>query len=128
VDERRWPLFFFILLTLMILYQVLNSYNYPALYFYFVGILFSTMTCFIMSLFRVKVSLHLVGLTGLAMFVVALGVHFHLNLIYTIAFLLTALGLTASSRLLYKAHTPLELIVGFFIGLIPQLIVINYWL
>ncbi|MDT0648559.1 hypothetical protein [Autumnicola edwardsiae] len=128
VDERRWPLFFFILLTLMILYQVLNSYNYPALYFYFVGILFSTMTCFIMSLFRVKVSLHLVGLTGLAMFVVALGVHFHLNLIYTIAFLLTALGLTASSRLLYKAHTVLELIVGFFIGLIPQLIVINYWL
>ena len=128
VAERKWPLFFFILLNLMILFQVLNSYNYPALYYYFVGILFSTLTCFIMALFRIKVSLHLVGLSGLTMFIVALGVHFHLNLIYTIAFLFTALGLTASSRLFYKAHTALELILGFFIGFIPQLIMVNYWL
>ncbi|MDT0685195.1 hypothetical protein [Autumnicola psychrophila] len=128
VQERRWPLFFFILLNLMILFQVLNSYNYPALYFYFVGILFSTITCFIMAIFRVKVSLHLVGLSGLTTFIVALGVHFHLNLIFTIAFLFTALGLTASSRLIYKAHNNLELVLGLFIGLISQLIVVNYWL
>ncbi|MDT0691662.1 hypothetical protein RM549_17855 [Salegentibacter sp. F188] len=128
VNERKWPLFFFILLNLMILLQVLNSYNYPALYFYFIGILLSTMTCFIMTIFGIKVSLHLVGLSGLTMFIVALGVHFHINLIYTIAFLFTALGLTASSRLLYRAHTVVELILGFFIGFIPQLIMVNYWL
>ncbi|MDT0675155.1 hypothetical protein [Autumnicola musiva] len=128
VRERRWPLLFHVLLTIMVLYQILNIYNYPALYFYFVGILFSSLTCLILAFFRVKVSLHLVGLSGFTMFIIALGVHFHLNLIYSIAFLITALGLTASSRLYYRAHSFLELILGLIIGFLPQLIVLNYWL
>ncbi|WP_373057700.1 hypothetical protein [Zunongwangia sp. H14] len=128
VKERRWPLLFYVFLTLMVLHQILNVYNYPALYFYFVGILFSGLTCLILAFLHFKISLHLVGLSGFTMFLIALGAHFHLNLIYSIAFLVTALGLTASSRLFYKAHTPIELILGLFIGLIPQIIVLNYWL
>ncbi|MDT0644152.1 hypothetical protein RM553_15050 [Zunongwangia sp. F363] len=128
VRERRWPLLFFVLLILMVLHQILNVYNYPALYFYFVGILFSSLTCLILAYLRLKISLHLVGLSGFTMFIIALGAHFHLNLIYSIAFLITALGLTASSRLYYRAHSYAELVLGLFIGFIPQIIVLNYWL
>ena len=128
VSERKWPLFFFILLVLMVLKQILNLYNYPALYYYFVGILFSSLTCLILVFLRFKVSLHMVGLTGFTVFLLALSIYYRINLVATIAFLVMALGLTASSRLYLKAHTGTELIFGFFIGLLPQIIVLNFWL
>jgi len=128
VQERKWPLFIYILLLGLNLYQILNIYNYPALYYFFVGILFSILSSFILSWFKVKVSLHILGLSGILMFVLALSIYYHLNLIYSIAFLIFALGLTATSRLQAKAHNWIELILGFLIGLIPQIIVLNYWL
>ena len=128
VSERKWPLFFFILLVLMVLKQILNLYNYPALYYYFVGILFSSLTCLLLVYLRFKVSLHMVGLTGFTVFLLALSIYYRINLVATIAFLVMALGLTASSRLYLKAHTGTELIFGFFIGLLPQIIVLNFWL
>lgn len=128
VNERRWPLFFYCLLIGLNLFKILNFYNYPSLYYYFVGILFSMIAAFILAWLRVKVSLHMLGLSGIFMFVIALSIFYQLNLIYSIAFLLVALGITATSRLHYKAHSWAELLLGFFIGLIPQIIVLNFWL
>lgn len=128
VKERKWPLFFYILLIGLNLYQILDIYNYPALYFYFVGIMFSVLTGFFLTWFKLKVSLHMMGMGGILTFILALSIFYRINLIYTLAFLIAAIGWTASSRLAYKAHTPFELILGTFIGVIPQIIVINYWL
>lgn len=128
VKERRWPLFFFNLLIGLNLYQILDGYNYPALYYFFVGILFSSLTAFILSLLNLKISLHMVGLSGVLMFVLALSIRYRINLIYSIAFIIVAIGLTATSRMELKAHTWLELILGFIIGLLPQIIVLNFWL
>ncbi|APG60482.1 hypothetical protein [Christiangramia salexigens] len=126
--ERKWPLFFFMLLSLMVLNQILNVYNYPALFYYFLGILISSGIAFMLTWLKFKASLHMVGMAGLLMFVTGFSIHFHLYFIYTICFLMIATGLTASSRLYYKAHTPQELFAGFLIGLIPQIIVLNFWL
>lgn len=128
VAERRWPLFFFMLLCVMVLSQILNVYNYPALYYYFVGILFSTLSCYILTWFRLKISLHMVGLAGLLLFIIALSINFHIYMLYTISFMIIIIGLTASSRLYFKAHTYPELLLGILIGLLPQIIVVNYWL
>jgi hypothetical protein len=128
VNQRRWPLFFYSLLIGLNLYQILDIYNYPALYYFFVGILFSIITAFILAWFKLKVSLHMLGLAGIFMFVVAMSIYYRLNLIYTISFLIAAIGITATSRLHYKAHTWIELFLGFFIGILPQLIVLNFWL
>lgn len=127
VEERRWPLFFFCLLILMVLHQILNFYNYPGLYYYFAGILISTLLAYTLSWFRLKVSLHMMGITGLLMFVTGFCIYFHLYYIYTVAFLIIACGLTASSRLYFKAHTSSELWLGSLIGLGPQLLLFNLW-
>lgn len=127
VKERKWPLFFFMVLSLMVLNQILNIYNYPALYYYFVGILASTAISYILSWFGIKPSLHMVGISGLLMFIAGFCIYFHLYFIYTISFLIIAVGLTASSRLYYKAHSNWELALGFLTGLIPQLLVLNFW-
>lgn len=128
VKERRWPLFFYNLLIGLNLYQILDPFNYPALYYFFAGILFSTLTAFLLSLVNLKVSLHMIGLSGILMFMMALSIYYRINLIYSIAFVIAALGLTASSRLELKAHTWPELALGILIGLLPQIIVLNFWL
>ena len=127
VEERKWPLFFFILLSIMVLHQVLNIYNYPGLYYYFLGILISATLGYIFTLLNIKISLHMMGIAGLLMFVTGFCVYFHLYFIYTISFLIIATGLTASSRLYYKAHSKWELALGLLTGLIPQVLVFYFW-
>ncbi|MDX1543514.1 MAG: hypothetical protein R3214_06160 [Christiangramia sp.] len=126
-EERKWPLFFFLLLSFMVLNQILNIYNYPGLFYYFVGILISATITYILTWFRIKLSLHMAGISGLLMFVAGFCIYFHLYFIYTISFLIIATGLTASSRLYYKAHSGWEIILGILAGLIPQLVVFNFW-
>lgn len=125
--ERRWPLFVFILLCFMVLHQILNKYNYPALFYYFLGILISTTLVLLFTYFNLKVSLHMVGITALMMFI-SICMYFQIYFVYTICFLIIATGLTASSRLYYKAHTNWELILGVIIGIIPQILVWKLWL
>jgi acid phosphatase family membrane protein YuiD len=45
-----------------------------------------------------------------------------------IAFLVLMNGFVASSRLEMKAHTPKELVIGFLLGIIPQLLLLRFWL
>jgi len=127
VEERKWPLFFFLLLSFMVLNQILNVYNYPGLFYYFVGILISSAIAYILTWFRIKLSLHMLGMGGLLMFVAGFCFYFHLYFIYTISFLIIATGLTASSRLYYKAHSNWEIVLGLLTGIIPQLVVFNFW-
>lgn len=126
-EERKWPLFFFSLLCIMVLNQILSFYNYPGLFYYFCGILISTILALLFVLLKIKASLHLVGISGLLMFITGFCINFHLNFIYTIGFLMIATGLTATSRLYYRAHTTKELILGFLIGFVPQFVMFTLW-
>ena len=65
---------------------------------------------------------------GIFMFFIALSIHFNININFTIALFTIIIGAIATSRLHLKAHTNIELLIGFFIGLFPQLILLNYWL
>ena len=126
--ERKWQLLFYAILITMVLNQILNAYNYAALYYYFTGILFATITAFVLALLKIKLSLHMMGMGGLLVFLIGISINFQINLVYTISFLILALGLTASSRIYYKAHTINELVLGLACGILTQIIVLNLWL
>lgn len=128
VRERSWPLLFYSILLVVTLHFVLNPFDYPELYFYFLAILLSTTAALVLVWAKIKISLHMMGLAGITMFVVALSINYNLNLIYTISFFIAITGLTASSRLHLEAHSFLELVLGYFVGLIPQIIVLRLWL
>jgi len=68
------------------------------------------------------------GIAGLTMFLIALSIHFKVNMLLWIGFFFFSNGWVASSRLHTESHTYPELIVGFFVGLIPQLILVSFWL
>jgi hypothetical protein len=126
--ERIWPLILNCTIVILILNRVLTLNEIPELYFFFIGILCSTLACLILAFLKFKVSIHMIASAGLFMFIVAIGIHFKININGTIAAMCIVMGAIATSRLHLKAHSSIELIIGFFIGLIPQLIMLNYWL
>lgn len=128
VRERKIPLLLQSLLFFIVIKMIIDVYNYPELYFFFLGILFSSLSAIFMVLFSFKVSLHMIGSAAVTMFTITLSVHFGINLTLIIAAMFIVNGLVATSRLHYEAHTNLELILGFLIGIIPQLTLLNYWL
>lgn len=128
VRERKFPLMIQCILLLLIIKLVFNPYDNPELYFFFVGILFSAFTALVLVFFKVKVSLHQLGVAGLLLFLIGLSAHFKINLLVSISFFLFVNGWVASSRLNAGAHTYPELSIGFFIGALPQLILFNMWL
>ncbi|WMI68629.1 hypothetical protein [Mangrovimonas sp. YM274] len=126
--ERIVPLVLQCAIVILIFTRVLPQNEIPELYFFFIGILCSTLTCLILALMDIKASIHMIAGAGLFMFAVAIGIHFQININGSIALMSICLGAIATSRLHLKAHTPIELIIGFFIGFLPQLIMLNYWL
>ncbi len=127
-NERKLPLFLNICITFLIIIRVLPQNEIPELYFFFIGVLISTITCFALAIIKFKASIHMIAASGFFMFAVALAIHFKININGTIALMCIILGAIATSRLHLKAHTPTELFIGFFIGLIPQLVLLNYWI
>jgi len=97
-------------------------------YYFFIGILLSTLSCLILVFLKFKASIHMIALGGIFMFFIAISIHFSININGAIALFTIIIGTVATSRLHLKAHTNIELVIGFFVGLFPQLILLNYWL
>ena len=127
-EERILPLVLNFVVTLVIIKRILTPTQVVELYYFFVGILISTLACLILALFKFKASIHLIAVSGVLMFFIALSIHFSININGTLALMAIIVGAVATSSLHVKAHNYKELIIGFFLGVIPQLVLVNYWL
>ena len=78
--ERKVPLMIQCILLLLIIKMVFDPYDDPELYYFFVGILFSTITALLMAILKVKVSLHQMGIAGVTMFLIVPVSYTHLTL------------------------------------------------
>lgn len=128
VRERPWPLVLQSFFTFLLLHIVFNGYEIPELYFFFVGILGASIGALVLALLKFKVSLHMIGVSGLVVFIIGVSLHFQVNLLWWIALSIVASGAVATSRLEVKAHTYPELIIGFIIGGFPQFLMFAYWI
>ncbi|WP_242082954.1 hypothetical protein [Aestuariivivens sediminis] len=126
--ERILPLILHFVVTLVIVKRILTPTQVVELYYFFVGILISTLACLILALLNFKASIHLIAVSGLLMFFIALSIHFSININGTLALMAIIVGAVATSRLHLKAHNYKELVMGFFLGAMPQLLLVNYWL
>jgi len=128
VNERKIPLMLQSLLLFLLLKMVFDPYNSPELYYFFLSVLYSTIAAFVLVLFKMKASLHMMAISGLTAYIILLSVHFSINLLIAIGLFFIINGWIASSRLHTRSHTQIELIIGFFLGVIPQFILLSYWL
>lgn len=128
VIERKYPLYIHLILLLMIVYKVIPNNYILEVYFYFVGLIIATLAVLLLLFFKIKSSMHLLGMGSVFMYLVNLSVHFEINITLALSVLILITGLVASSRLYLKAHNKMEILIGFLIGLICQLLTVKYWL
>jgi hypothetical protein len=126
IEERKLPIFIQVLLLYCLLNFTILDTHFPELYKFFQAGLISSFLVFVSVMLRFKASLHMIGITSLFVFVVMLTSYLEIEATYTIAYLIMCVGFVASSRLYMKAHTPIELIAGMFIGALPQVFVWFY--
>lgn len=127
-SQRIIPLVLQCFLFILMVKRSIVITRYPELHFFFLGGLFSTIMALIYSLFKVKASLHMMAISGFAVFVIGMNMHLQMHNPYWPALLILLTGVTASSRLEMNAHTHKELLIGFMIGIIPQILFLYLWL
>lgn len=127
-SQRIIPLILQCFLFILLVKRSIVITRYPELHFFFLGGLFSTIMALIYSLFKIKASLHMMAISGCAVFVIGLNMHLQLHNPYWPALLILLTGIAASSRLEMNAHTYKELLIGFLIGIIPQVLFLYLWL
>jgi len=126
--ERIIPLAINCLIILLVLQRVIGAHEIIELYYFFLGILISTLTCLLLAIMKFKTSIHMIAIAGLFMFFIALSIHFSININSLLALMSIITGAIATSRLHLNAHNYKELILGFFVGMMPQLLLISHWL
>ena len=128
IEERILPLLLNCGILITVILYVVPFNLYAKLYFFFVAILFTNLACLILAILKFKTSIHMIALGGIFMFFIGVGIHYHININGTLALFSVITGAVATSRLHLRAHSVAELVVGMFVGVIPQLVLLNYWL
>lgn len=128
ISQRKIPLILHCFLLIFLVRNSITLERYPALHFFFLGALLATIFALILLFFNVKASLHTLASSGLTVFVIALGLHLEIQNPVGVFLLILANGLVASSRIEMNAHTKKELIIGFLLGGISQLLLLFLWL
>lgn len=128
LSQRKVPLVIQVVLMVILLRQSITIDRIPELFFFFAGGIVSALLALMLLFAKIKASLHMMGISALTVFTIALSIYNQVNLINVIAILLLANGLVAASRLEMKAHTGTELVIGFFFGVLPQLLLLYCWL
>ena len=128
ISQRKIPLLLQLMLFAVLIEKSITIDRFPSLFFFFVGGLLSTIFAFLLLYVKFKASIHMIGISSLTVFIIGLSIHNQVNTINTVTFFILMNGLVASSRLVMKAHSNKELLVGFLCGTIPQSILLYFWL
>ncbi|MFV8336106.1 hypothetical protein ACNQF7_08470 [Flavobacterium sp. RSP29] len=128
VSQRKIPLITHCFLLILLVKKSITIERYPELHFFLLGALLSTILALILLFANIKASLHIIAISSLTVFIIGLSLHLQIQNTFTIAVLILLNGFVASSRLEMKAHTNKELLIGFMLGAVPQLLLLMLWL
>lgn len=128
ITERAYPMIIYLGLLLMIVIKVIPNNYIAELYFFFVGLVAANCAALFLLLFRFKTSLHMMGIGSILMYLIALSFHFEINIVLAISVFTLACGLLATARLYLKAHSRAEVLIGFIVGFMCQLMTLKFWL
>ena len=118
----------YIVMIILLIRKSITLDRYPELHFFLLGGLLSTLLALILLFLNSKASLHTIAISSLTVFIIGLSLHLQLQNTFIITVLILLNGFVASSRLEMKAHTNKELVIGFILGALPQLLLLVLWL
>lgn len=108
-------------------FLAIKKSSYPMLFTWFMlGTVISILLAFVINVFT-KISLHMLGVSGLLIYVTMLVLYANPTINWLLPLAIIVLGLVATSRLYLEAHTPRQISLGIFIGVISQILALAYW-
>ncbi len=122
IKERRFPVIFMILLLYFLGNTIIQIPTIRNLGILFYGTSLSLTCIYILFSVKLKSSLHLVSMGNMIGFFLIMTNINSLSMLPVILLLILLSGILASSRLYLKAHTPIELLIGFSLGIVCQFI------
>ncbi|PWA06543.1 hypothetical protein [Flavobacterium psychrotolerans] len=128
LSQRKIPLIIQAVLIIILIQKSITIDAIPELFFFFFGGLISTVLALVFLFAKIKASIHMIGISNLTAFAIGISIHYQINTLVFIAFLILMNGIIAASRLEMKAHTNKELAIGFLIGLLSQILFWCFWL
>lgn len=96
-----------------------------ALKFFYFGIFIASSLGLIVNNF-IKVSLHAMGVSGLLMAVLLVNLHYPISNVLWVGVAILLSAIVVSARMIVSDHTKHELIIGFVIGLLTQ-VMAYFW-
>jgi hypothetical protein len=124
--ERITPLLVYMILLVILLRGAFRDGLHLSLYYFFIGTLIATLVATLMTVLSYKISLHLMATGGVLGFLIMLSFIQGISLLLPMALMGVISGLTATSRLSMEAHKGHELIFGFAVGLVSQVLAFSY--
>jgi hypothetical protein len=128
ISERKIPLLIQSILLYVLFSKSITQQLIPQLHYFFVGGMIAAILSFLLLFLKIKTSLHMVGLSSITAFVIGISIYNQTNFLILIAMFILLNGLVASSRLIMNAHTNKELLVGFVVGFLSQIVTWQFWL
>ncbi len=128
ISHRKIPLLLHIALLSILIQKSITIDYFPSLYFFFLGGILSAVFAFLLLYAKIKASIHMIGISALTVFIIGLSLKNEINTINLVAVFIILNGVVASSRLVMKAHTNKELLIGFLCGILPQIGLLYVWL
>lgn len=122
IKERRFPVIFMILLLYFLGNTIIQIPTIRNLGILFYGTSLSLTCIYVLFSVKLKSSLHLVSMGNMIGFFLIMTNINSLSMLPIIILLVLLSGILASSRLYLKAHTPVELLIGFSLGIVCQFI------
>ena len=122
IKERRFPVIFMILLLYFLGNTIIQIPTIRNLGILFYGTSLSLTCIYLLFSVKLKSSLHLVSMGNMIGFFLIMTNINSLSMLPIIILLVLLSGILASSRLYLKAHTPVELLIGFSLGIVCQFI------
>lgn len=122
IRERKFPVFFFIILNLLLAYRLYQIPNLELLSLFFLSGTISLFIVYLFLLFQVKISLHTLSMGLFTTFILILSYQYKIDLILPISFLILLSGYVAYIRLKLQAHTHFEVYLGYVIGVLVEIV------
>lgn len=125
VKERKIPVFFMILLFILLGKMFFNTFLSRDIGLLFYGTALALIIVYFIFFLEIKTSLHMLSIGGFIGFFLIFQQSYSYTILPVIIVLILLAGLLGTSRLYLKAHTPQEVYLGFFVGLISQFLI--FW-
>ncbi|RRO19733.1 hypothetical protein [Flavobacteriaceae bacterium 14752] len=127
IKQRRLPLLFFTTISAVIINYIFDPISYKIPFYFFSAVFFCGLVCVVLSFLNYKISLHAAAISSFACFIISFSFYYQINDLWIISLSVFSVGWVLSSRLSMKSHKIHELLTGLILGVVSQLLFINFW-